>query len=202
MTQFSSYNAFKIIYLYAVAPNTIVVIWDRWWLLSKYLWIYIVMVSLLFPSHPMVKEVLVGSLPGILVLFSYLGRKGGLEAVYLIKADWDFQWMHSRSRVLPGGVYYWCNTLRTRVTYGPFSLHIYLPPHSYVTTDSVGIKTMTCMCLLLFVSVCVCVAGGGGGHIYPFIPNLLFGSEVIHDVAVLSLQSVLGASPLTPSTGN
>ena len=37
-------------------------------------------------------------------LFSYLGCRGGVGSwVYLIKADWDFQRMHSRSRVLPGG---------------------------------------------------------------------------------------------------
>lgn len=88
---------------------TTVVIWDRWWLLSKYLWIYSAMVSPLFHPHGergvvvWIRASDIGTTTPSLVIWE-AGEES--EAGYLIKANWDFQGMHKRSEVLPGGSYY------------------------------------------------------------------------------------------------
>lgn len=57
-----------------------------------------------------------------------------------------------------------------------------MPPRSHATADIVG-NNYVCLGVFMCVCLCVCVCA-------------LFGSEVIHDAAVLSLQSALPASPL------
>lgn len=74
---------------------SVVVVWDQWWLLSKYLWIYSTTVwSPPLPRLTVGEVLLFGPAPAIFgaTTPSLVIREGeeGSEAVYLIKADWDF----------------------------------------------------------------------------------------------------------------
>lgn len=73
-----------------------------------------------------------------------------------------------------------------------------VPPHCHATNDAVGNNNMitkmmhmffACVWVRACIYMCVCVC-------------VLFCSEVIQDAAVLSFQSELAGSPLSPSTGN
>lgn len=87
----SSCATLKIVYFLMLVAS-ILVVWDRWWLLSKYTWIYCSAVA------PVVKEVLFGSVlprPSLVIL----ERREGSVNMYLIKAAWEF---HGRGE---GGYY-------------------------------------------------------------------------------------------------
>lgn len=139
--------------------STIVVVWDQWWLLSKYLWIYSAMVfPLVLPPRWKRCCCLDQRQWYWCSLVIWEGGEGS-EAVYLIKADWDFQWMHSRGRVLPGGVggLLLMQHPQDKSHIWAFLSAYIVPPRSHATTDSVGIKTTTSK-LLNSVHVFACVA--------------------------------------------